>query len=64
MDYNIEYKKYVLHDGDSLVLSSVFPHCWHNPYQDPAVYLFIMIPGDAGELSEEVHLKTVADYNG
>ncbi len=64
MDYNIEDKKYVLHEGDCLALSSVFPHCWYNPYQDPAVYLLIMIPGDAGELSGEVHFKTVADYNG
>jgi transcriptional regulator with XRE-family HTH domain len=64
VDYYIKEKKYVLHEGDSLVLSSVFPHRWHNPYQEPAVYLLIMIPGDAGELSGEVHFQAASEYNG
>ena len=61
LDYYVEDKKFVLHEGESLALAAVLPHRWINPYQEPAVYLLIMIPGDAGELSGEVHFKTAPD---
>lgn len=64
VDYYVENKKYVLHEGDSLVLESVLPHRWFNPYQEPAVYLLIMIPGDAGDLSGELHFQAGSEFTG
>jgi len=55
VDYFIDEEKYSLRPGDSLILDASLPHRWINPYQEPAVYLLVMVPGNAGDLNGEIH---------
>lgn len=57
VDYFIENIKYSLHEGESLAMDATLPHRWINPCQEPAVYLLIMVPGDAGDLNGEIHFQ-------
>lgn len=58
VDYFIDEQKYSLREGNSLILDASLPHRWINPYQEPAVYLLVMVPGDAGDLSGEIHFQS------
>jgi len=63
VDYYIEDEKFSLYKGDSLVMDASLRHRWFNPYQEPAVYLLVMVPGDAGKLNGKVHFQ-VDNENG
>ena len=63
VDYYIEDEKISLHEGDSLAIDASLRHRWFNPYDEPAVYLLVMVPGDAGNLNGKVHFQ-VDNENG
>jgi transcriptional regulator with XRE-family HTH domain len=55
VDYYVEKKKYALQVGDSLALNAALPHRWCNPYEEPAVYLLVMVPGESAGPSVAAH---------
>lgn len=57
IDYYVDGEKYSLNEGDSLTLKAVLPHHWINPGKKPAVYLLVMVPGDTGKPSGNVHFQ-------
>ena len=64
VDYFVDDKKYSLGVGDSLVMQASVPHRWINPYEEPAVYLLVMVPGDPGDLDGEIHFQDSQEIDG
>jgi mannose-6-phosphate isomerase-like protein (cupin superfamily) len=64
VDYFVDNKKYSLGVGDSLVMQASVPHRWINPYEEPAVYLLVMVPGDPGDLDGEIHFQDSQEIDG
>lgn len=64
VDYYFNGDKYSLCKGDSLLMEASFPHRWINPYEEPAVYLLVMVPGDAGDLNGEIHFQFSHESDG
>ncbi len=61
MTYTIEYRRYALEAGDSLIFEAHLPHRWGNPGQTQTRSLLILCPQDENDRPTDRHLMLDAE---
>jgi transcriptional regulator with XRE-family HTH domain len=68
--YRIDDRTYLLRQGDSLLLESHLPHCWHNVENKPSEFLLVLSPTDTNDRATDRHFTStnqrhpVRNYDG
>lgn len=68
--YRIDDRTYLLRQGDSLLLESHLPHCWHNVENKPSEFLLVLSPTDTNDRATDRHFTSanqrhpVRNHNG
>jgi transcriptional regulator with XRE-family HTH domain len=57
VEYTVEDRRYLLQAGDSLLLEGWRPHCWGNPFAEPATLLVVFQAVQDLPLVRQRHLQ-------